>query len=544
MAALTAAAILAACTTTNDIDAQVANSPSRRDPAASPSQSVASGKSPLCQPFPDRLIDEFLAAYNGRSLEALKELIVAPEVEDIVVGAYGASSSSFDVEAWARAAWDAGDRIRNSGYSAFHPSKNGFQMLITRTGDELSDAGIAKVSMALNADTDGCSITSLESAGPVQSIGNPCAFYSAFRHVQVVTDAEPSSCEDGSARFARSGPVSAAVEGQVVIWGGARGGHFTYGDLAMDGLIVDPRSRRAARIPALDLPAFRPEAHAWTGNELIVIGTKARPDYGLVAAAFSPSSSTWRRVGFPFQRAGGFEGVWTGREFLLWGGPDHSEKPSLRGLAYNPATDNWRKTAPAPTGGRWSHAVVWTGTEMIVFGGGNADSDLAAGLAYNPGTDTWGHIASSPLSPRQWLPLTWTGDEVVVWGGSSVSRSVADGAAYDPSTDRWRKLPKSPLKGRHYHSATWTGSEVIVFGGYNYRRSFADGAAYDPAADRWRRLLKAPVKPRFDHSAVWTGTHLLFFGGIWEFGHTSLGDGATYDPTSNQWRRLVPRLSR
>lgn len=541
LAAFIAVTIGAACSSTSDnAGGQGPANPPPSGVGLSPSE-PSSKKTSLCQPFPDRLIDEFLAAYNGRSLDPLEKLIVAPEIEDIVVSAYDGSSSSFDVEEWARTAWEAGDRIRNSGYSAFHPSKNGFQMLITRASGKLSDAGITKISMALNADTYGCSITALESAGSVQSMGNPCAFYSSFGQIQDVKQAEPAPCADGSARFAMSGSAAAAVGDAAAIWGGTRGGHFTFGDVAMDGLMVDGGSRRTTRMPTLDLPPFRPEAYAWTGDELIVIGTKTRPNYGVVAAAFSPSSRAWRRVAFPFKRSGGFEGVWTGREFLIWGGPDHSAKPSLRGLAYDPTADEWRRTAPAPAGGRWSHAVAWTGTEMIVFGGGNADSDLAAGLAYNPETDTWRQVSASPLSPRQWLPITWTGDELIVWGGSSVSSSVADGAAYDPVADQWRKLPKSPLEGRHYHSATWTGSELIVFGGYNYKRSFSDAAAYDPIADRWRRLPRAPIKPRFEHSAVWTGNNLVIFGGTWDFGHISLGDGATYDPVSNRWNRFVPR---
>ncbi|MFN2587925.1 MAG: Kelch repeat-containing protein [Actinomycetota bacterium] len=468
-------------------------------------------------------------------------MVTAPVIEDLVVGAYSGDSSFHGVEDWARAAWAAGDRIRSSGYSAFHPSRNGFQMLITRTSKRLSDAGIRRVSLALNAGTDGCAITSLAGAGPVQAMNEPCAFYLTFRAVDDVAAAEPRPCADGSAGSARSGPAAASVNGMALVWGGSRGGHFAYGDVAMDGFSIDAGSRRAARIPPPEVPAFRPEAEAWTGSELIVVGTKTRPNYGVVAAAYSPEAGSWRPLPFPFRRTGGFEGVWTGRELLLWGGPSHSAHPSRRGLAYDPLTRAWRRTAPAPGGGRWSHAAVWTGAEMIVFGGGNANTQLPGGLAYNPATDTWRKIAPSPLSPREWLPLVWTGSEVVVWGGSSFSRPVADGAAYDPVHDSWRKLSRSPLRGRYDHSAVWTGSEVVVFGGYDYRRSFADAAAYDPVRDRWRRLPRAPIKPRFEHAAVWTGAEMLVFGGTWDFGHISLGDGAWYEPAANVWRRVVPR---
>jgi hypothetical protein len=523
-----AAVVLAACTE------------GREQPSAAPSPVASSPRAGLCQPFPDRQIDELVAAYNRRDVDALKQLVTASPIHDLVGAAYGDDASFDDVEEWATAAWAAGDRIRSVGYGAFHPTNDGFQMLVTRRGTRLSDAGIARVSVTLDAETEGCTVTRLASSGPVQAFGDPCAFYARFADVEDVAAAEPGPCADGSGRFARSAPAAAVVDGKALVWGGDRGGYFVYADVAMDGLLIDAASGRAARVPPPDAPPFRPEAAAWTGTELVVVGNRTRGD-GVVGAAYSLADETWRDVPFPFHRSGGFEGVWTGRELLLWGGPSHSEHPSRRGLAYDPFARRWRKTAPAPATGRWSHATVWTGSEMIVFGGGNAGSELATGMAYDPATDAWREIAPAPLSSRQWLPLAWTGSEVIAWGGSSISRSVADGAAYDPVTDSWRKLPRAPLRGRHLHSATWTGTEAIFFGGQDYHRSFADGAAYDPVADSWRKLPRSPIKPRFDHAAVWTGDALLVFGGTWDSGHIALGDGAAYDPASNRWRRIVPR---
>ncbi|MBA2726384.1 MAG: hypothetical protein H0U53_10380 [Actinobacteria bacterium] len=495
----------------------------------------------LCQPFPDRLIDDFLTAYNSRDLQALEELVVAPQIEDLVAAAYTGRAVFDDIDDWASAVWDANDRLHNSGYNAFHPSKNGFQMLVTRKSDSLRAAGINRVSTTLNVDTDGCSITSLESAGPVQAAKSPCRFYSEFADIPDVADAAPRDCADGSGTFARSHPVLAVVDGRALIWGGDRGGHFTFGDVAMDGLLLDPKTPRSSLIgQPPGLPPFRAATGVWTGEKLFVIGNTTRPDYHVVAAAYDLRMDRWDKIAFPYKNWSGFEGVWTGREVVLWGGPDHSSHPYKRGVAYDPSTGRWRRTSPAPVAGRWSHSVVWTGMEMIVWGGSNANSDLGDGAAYDPVTDTWREIAQSPLSSRQWLPLAWTGNEVVVWGGSSVSKSRANGAAYDPTTDSWRELPPSPLKGRHYHSATWTGTEVIIFGGYNYRRPFADGAAYDPLRDRWRRLPAAPIRPRFLHAATSIGGDLFVFGGTSQFGHIALGDGATYDSGSRRWRRVIP----
>ena len=55
-----------------------------------------------------------------------------------------------------------------------------------------------------------------------------------------------------------------------------------------------------------------------------------------------------------------------------------------------PSTDHWRTIAitNAPTE-RYGHTAIWTGSEMIVWGGRNENSFLDTGGRYNPGTDTW-----------------------------------------------------------------------------------------------------------------------------------------------------------
>ena len=61
--------------------------------------------------------------------------------------------------------------------------------------------------------------------------------------------------------------------------------------------------------------------------------------------------------------------VWTGTEMIIWGGVFDTTGASAGGR-YNPATDSWTPTSTinAPSG-REDHTAVWTGTEMIVWGG-------------------------------------------------------------------------------------------------------------------------------------------------------------------------------
>jgi hypothetical protein len=66
------------------------------------------------------------------------------------------------------------------------------------------------------------------------------------------------------------------------------------------------------------------------------------------------------------------------------------------------------------------YTAVWTGTEMIVWGGYNG-SNLNTGGRYNPSTDSWTatSTANAP-SLRYGHTAVWTGSEMIVWGGSSI----------------------------------------------------------------------------------------------------------------------------
>ena len=84
----------------------------------------------------------------------------------------------------------------------------------------------------------------------------------------------------------------------------------------------------------------------------------------------------------------GHAAVWTGSEMIVWGG-DSAHRLNTGGR-YNPSTDSWTatSTADAPTG-RDFHTAVWTGSEMIVWGGLTDGGNQNSGGKYNPSTDSW-----------------------------------------------------------------------------------------------------------------------------------------------------------
>src|SRR5881392_1267560 len=100
--------------------------------------------------------------------------------------------------------------------------------------------------------------------------------------------------------------------------------------------------------------------------------------------------------------------------------------------------EGWLPGASVP-GARAAHSAVWTGREMIVWGGGIDGQFLNTGARYVPATDIW--RTTSPYgapSPRWFHAAVWTGQEMIIWGGRPNfygNDNLSDGARYDPTTD-------------------------------------------------------------------------------------------------------------
>jgi len=237
--------------------------------------------------------------------------------------------------------------------------------------------------------------------------------------------------------------------------------------------------------------------------------------------------------------------VWTGKEMVVWGGGSckanpcqfDNVEPLADGGAYDPVADTWRSIAQGPLAARTGTAFDWSGKELLVWGGGIGTTQVFAdGAAYDPAADSWRPLPPSPLTARR-AKGVWTGRELLVWGGRDIvdTKFFADGAAYDPVANSWRMLPPVELSARERVSMISTGKEVVVFGGGTSNEAFGDGAAYDPVANSWRMLPQPPFAPRFVE-ANWTGKEILYWGG--EDWAQVFDDGAAYDPAANRWRPL------
>jgi hypothetical protein len=227
-----------------------------------------------------------------------------------------------------------------------------------------------------------------------------------------------------------------------------------------------------------------------------------------------------------------------------------SARPSTSISAPPPTLEaSWKVIPDAPIAGRFRNSIVWTGREVLVWGGvpapdhagGLGDSrDRADGAAYDPARRSWRRLPQAPVGPRFGAVSTWTGRELLVWGGSwpwSDPVAISDGAAYDPVANAWRRLPAAPL-GTGTSAGTWTGRELVVAGAVE--DGIAEVAAYDPTTNAWRRLPDLSI----DGDVVqllWAADRVVAIGRPRDA--TPSGDIHVLEPDESAWRRAESALT-
>ncbi|MBZ5640692.1 MAG: hypothetical protein LAO51_18290 [Acidobacteriia bacterium] len=274
------------------------------------------------------------------------------------------------------------------------------------------------------------------------------------------------------------------------------------------------------------LPSTRLEHTAvWTGSEMIVWGGVA-PESAGIGSRYDPATDSWTRIsglGAPTARSR-HTAVWTGHVMVIWGGYEPSDYLVVNtGGRYDPLTDAWSSTslAGAPQA-RQLHTAVWTGHEMVVWGGNNG-STLKTGGRYDPIADTWTPTSTvNAPGVRSSQFAVWTGQLMVVWGGSG----GASGGRYDPVTDSWTPVSTVGAAGSGF-ATVWTGSVMIVWAGAG------SSGRYDPVADTWTQVTSvgAPVTGS-NGTAVWTGGAMIVWGG---YANMDTNAGGRYDPVADAW---------
>lgn len=254
-----------------------------------------------------------------------------------------------------------------------------------------------------------------------------------------VTNAAYDPATDSWRRLPRAVFVSGPSE--LSVWTGHRTIGFGGGccdDFAAMSPSYSPSTDSWSQPPDGPLGGRRQVVGVWDGRELIlaggwrnVMGPSGETRVVFTdAAAYNPATRSWRRLASMPTRVEGGDAVWDGREMLVVGGAP--------GLAYDPATNRWRALPPM-TYPRDGSASVWTGRQALVWGGGTISSGGKVapphGEAFDPVTNRWSALPVSPLRGRADPLVVWTGTQMIVWGGYSLDGKgtvFTDGAIYTP----------------------------------------------------------------------------------------------------------------
>jgi N-acetylneuraminic acid mutarotase len=360
--------------------------------------------------------------------------------------------------------------------------------------------------------------------------------------------------------LACSNPVSVWTGTEMIVWGGI---YPTVLGVFNTGGRYNPETDSWTATSLVNVPAARGYSTAvWTGGEMIVWGgTNFNNQVGVsnTGGRYDPVSDTWTATNLTNAPTARYfhTAVWTGSEMIVWGGRldnvSGTHTAFNTGARYNPATDTWLpiSTVNAPSA-RFQHTAVWTGSEMIVWGGGDTANPMNTGGRYNPLTDSWAplSVANAPTA-RTGHTTVWTGQEMIVWGGSDGANVLNTGARYDPNSNSWLATGIGP-EGRVNHSAVWTGNEMIIWAGIAASEDTNTGSRYNPDTDTWRSTNGFPPRARTGHAAVWSGRQMIVWGGYvltdLPLIHLVANDGGRYfvspPPTPSPRRLSLSHLHR
>lgn len=326
---------------------------------------------------------------------------------------------------------------------------------------------------------------------------------------------------------------------------------------------------------------------AWTGSKMLVWGGCRETDSSIAGCGqyladgglYNPVEKKWTEIPTAtsiIDRRAYHSVVWTGeqnKKVIVWGGcraqqaADQACNFSFNdGAIFDLQTNRFIESIKAPIDARVFHSAVWTGSEILVWGGvknyKTRDTvPLGDGAHFNLSSKSWKTIqpsAESP-SPRREHTAIWTGptndlrssNKMVIWGGCQAeigyfcNQVFQDGSIYNPATASWKKMNiDNAPSPRRAHTAVWTGDKMIVWGGQDKNGYLNNGGVYDVANDEWTELNYLAPTARAWHTAVWTGSHMIIWGG--QSGIENFPtDFGVYSPQSDGndfWKQVISQF--
>jgi hypothetical protein len=325
----------------------------------------------------------------------------------------------------------------------------------------------------------------------------------------------PLGDELGTYQTGREGTTAAWSGEEMILWGGTSDSGRAYND----GAALDPVTGTWRRIADGPLEGRSGHIAVWANDEMIVWGglgatgppTRTTYDDG---AAYDPATDSWRTLAHsPLTGGDHYAAVWTGSEVVIVGGAgqDHAangQVPATRyneAAAYSPTTDTWRSLPDLPIDLSFTDAH-WTGTSVLVAGGQafnssefqNLRGDLLA-ATLDPASGMWTELPASGIS-AQATETVWAGGELYAL---SYAPELDGARVWNPDTNAWSDIPGLPEGCEGVPVAVaYPGGLLAGHCGVIVR--------YDPTTGSWAAVPTpegglAWLGPQ----SLWTGTELL-----------------------------------
>jgi hypothetical protein len=227
-----------------------------------------------------------------------------------------------------------------------------------------------------------------------------------------------------------------------------------------------------------------------------------------------------------------------GSKVFIWGGLSATSAYLADGATYDPDTDTWAAIGAtgAPPSARVAATAVWTGSVVVVWGGGNASSDLSSGSRYDPLTNSWTAITTvgAPTGRRGSYGF-WTGSRVLIWGGVDRNGNASSaGALYDPVNDKWTTFSTTNAPTvRNDPTVAWLGSVLAVYGGDLGASYSSKIFLYNPGTNAWSNGVDGPLT-RYGSLGTWDGTYFT----AWSGASPLKTDGKYYEPVGDKWTTM------
>jgi hypothetical protein len=215
---------------------------------------------------------------------------------------------------------------------------------------------------------------------------------------------------------------------------------------------------------------------------------------------------------------------------------------------------DWEPAPQSPLSPRESATAVWTGEEVLVFGGddstpycpsnaicaGPDEPALADGAAFDPATGTWRSMADAPV-PLEWPTATVADGQVYAWNEASGRPGDREAFLhYDPQNDRWDEPERPPVDA---------GTAVGLAGGDHGLVAWAEvpGASrwsawmFDAETETWTELPPDPLQPSGYREMVWIDDELVLIDqppSEDPDAGPQFYRAAVLDPVDQAWRRL------